>query len=185
MPRRGATVREHCPQCRGTGRETKKRMAKIAIPPGIHEGQALRVPGEGEPGMGGGPHGDLHCYVTVKAHELFTRHNNDLVCQLPISFTQAALGASIDVPTLSGAHELTIPSGTQHGEVFTLKGKGLPDLRTRRVGDELVQVIVEVPRKLTERQKQLLRDFAATEDVSVTPQRKSFLERLRQKLSGS
>jgi molecular chaperone DnaJ len=180
----GSVVREFCPNCRGTGREPKRRVVKITIPPGVHEGQAVRVSGEGEPGAHGGPPGDLHCYISVKQHELFSRHNNDLVCQLPISFTQAALGARLDVPTLGGKEELEIPAGTQHGEVFKLRGKGLPDLRTKRTGDELVQILIEVPRKLSERQKQLLRDFAATEDASVLPGRKSFLEKLRQTLTG-
>jgi molecular chaperone DnaJ len=151
----------------------------------VHEGQAVRVAGEGEPGSEGGPPGDLHCYITIKQHMLFSRHNNDLVCQIPISFTQAALGAKIEVPTLEDNEELEIPPGTQHGEVFKLKSKGLPDLRTRRTGDELVQILIEVPRKLTEKQKQLLREFSATEDdASVMPQRKSFLEKLREKLTG-
>jgi molecular chaperone DnaJ len=181
---RGAVIKEHCPGCRGTGRQSKKRVVTIHIPPGVHEGQAVRVAGEGEPGGGGGPSGDLHCYISVKQHTLFSRHNNDLVCQIPISFTQAALGGKIEAPTLSGKEELEVPAGTQHGEVFKLKGKGLPDLRSKRAGDELVQVLIEIPRKLTEKQKHLLREFAATEDASVMPQRKSFLEKLRERLTG-
>lgn len=177
---RGTVVREHCPKCRGTGREGRKRQVKINVPPGIHEGQALRVSGEGEPGANGGPNGDLHCYVTIKQHPLFSRHNNDLVCQIPISFTQAALGARIIVPTLGPQEQLEIPAGTQHGEVFKLKGKGLPDLRSRRPGDELIQVLIEIPKKLTEKQKNILREFAATEDGSVLPQRKSFLDKLKE-----
>jgi molecular chaperone DnaJ len=177
---RGTVVREHCPQCRGTGREAKKRQVKIQIPPGIHEGQALRVSGEGEPGANGGPNGDLHCYISIKQHDLFSRHNNDLVCQVPITFTQATLGARLTVPTLAGREELEIPAGTQHGEVFKMKGKGLPDLRTRRTGDELVQVMIEIPRKLSEKQKNILREFAATEDSSALPHRKTFLDKLKQ-----
>ena len=180
----GSVVREFCPTCRGTGREAKRRVVKINIPPGVHEGQAVRVAGEGEPGSHGGPAGDLHCYISVKQHELFSRHNNDLVCQLPVSFTQAALGGRIEVPTLIGKEELEVPAGTQHGEVFKLRGKGLPDLRTKRTGDELVQILIEVPRKLTEKQKQILREFAATEDANVLPGRKTFMEKLRQKLTG-
>jgi molecular chaperone DnaJ len=180
----GTVVRERCPSCSGSGRQVQKRVVKINIPPGVHEGQAVRVQGEGEPGMGGGPHGDLHCYITIKAHVLFSRHNNDLVCQLPLSFTQAALGARIEVPTLDGKEDLDVPPGTQHGEVFKLKGRGLPDLRSRRAGDELIQVLVEVPRKLTDRQKELLREFSATEDVNVLPARRSFLEKLKRALTG-
>lgn len=181
---RGTVVRDHCPKCRGTGQESRKRVVKIAIPPGVHEGQAVRVAGEGEVGANNGPHGDLHCYISVKPHPLFSRHNNDLVCQFPISFAQAALGAKLEVPTLQGRDELEIPAGTQHGEIFKLKGKGLPDLRSKRVGDELMQVLIEIPKKLTDKQKQLLRDYASTEDANVLPQRKSFLEKLKQKISG-
>ncbi|MGE5608639.1 MAG: molecular chaperone DnaJ [Bacillota bacterium] len=181
---RGSVVREYCPACGGTGRQMRKRVVRIHIPPGVHEGQAVRVAGEGEPGSDGGPSGDLHCYIAVKPHALFSRHNNDLVCQIPVSFTQAALGAKIEVPTLTGKDELEVPAGSQHGEVFKLKGKGLPDLRSKRTGDELVQILVEIPRKLTEKQRQLLREFASTEDAAVMPQRKSFLEKLRGKLTG-
>lgn len=180
----GSVVKEHCPSCGGTGRQMKKRVVRVAIPPGVHEGQAVRVAGEGEPGEGGGPNGDLHCYILVKQHPLFARHNNDLVCQIPISFTQAALGANVEVPTLDGKEELEIPSGTQHGDIFKLRGKGLPDLRSRRKGDAVVQIVVEVPRKLTEKQRQLLREFATTEDSSVMPQRKGFLDKLRDMFTG-
>jgi len=162
----------------------KKRVVKVSIPPGVHEGQAVRVANEGEPGAAGGPPGDLHCYITVKQHTLFSRHNNDLVCQVPISFTQASLGAKIIVPTLNGKEEMEVPAGTQHGEVFKLRGKGLPDLRSKRAGDELVQILIEIPRKLSEKQKQILRDFAATEDASVLPQSRTFLDKIRDKLRG-
>src|SRR5206468_4243756 len=152
----------------------------IKIPAGVHEGQAVRVVGEGEPGEEGAPAGDLHCYIAIKPHPLFSRHNNDLVCQVPISFTQAALGARIEVPTLKGTEKLEIPSGTQHGEVFKLKGKGLPDIRSYKSGDELVQVMIEVPKKLTEQQRKILAEFALSEDASVMPQRRGFLDKLKQ-----
>ena len=188
---RGTVVREHCPSCGGNGRQMRKRTVTIKIPPGVHEGQAVRVVGEGEAGEGGGKPGDLHCYIAVKAHPIFTRHNNDLVCQVPISFTQAALGAHVDVPTLRGPEPLDIPAGSQHGEVFKLRGKGLPDARSNRVGDELVQILVEIPRKLTDRQRTLLREFAQTEDGhdgadvhAAMPQRKGFLDKLKEVLTG-
>jgi molecular chaperone DnaJ len=177
---RGNVVRDHCPSCRGTGRRLKKRVVSVKIPAGVHEGETAILSGEGEPGEEGGPPGDLRCEIAVKPHPLFSRHNNDVVCQLPLSFTQAALGARVEVPTLNGRTELDIPAGTQHGEVFKLKGKGLPDRRSGRSGDELVQALIEIPRKLTEKQRQLLHDFAATEDAAVMPQRKGFLETLRQ-----
>jgi molecular chaperone DnaJ len=177
---RGTVVKDHCPSCGGSGRQMKKRAVTIKIPGGVHEGQAVRVVGEGEPGEGNARPGDLHCYITVKAHPIFTRHNNDLVCQIPISFTQAALGAQIDVPTLKGSEKLDIPIGTQHGEVFKLRGKGLPDHRTTRIGDELVQILIEIPRKLNDRQRELLREFAETEDDKVMPQKKGFMDKLKE-----
>jgi molecular chaperone DnaJ len=181
---RGTVVKDHCPACSGTGRQMRKRTVTVKIPAGVHDGQAVRIAGEGEPGGPGAPAGDLHCYIAVKPHPIFSRHNNDLVCQVPISFTQAALGGELEVPTLKGSETLDLPAGTQHGEVLKLKGKGLPDIRSYRHGDELVQILVEVPRKLTEKQKQLLREFAATEDVAVLPQKKGFLEKLKEKLTG-
>ena len=181
---RGKIVKDRCDSCRGSGKQARKRVVTVKIPAGVHEGQAVRITGEGEAGDGGGPPGDLHCYIAVKAHAMFSRHNNDLVCQIPISFTQAALGGKLEVPTLKGAETLDIPAGTQHGEVFKLKGKGLPDLRSYRNGDELVQILIEVPRKLSEKQKQLLREFASTEDGAALPQRKGFLEKLKDMFKG-
>jgi molecular chaperone DnaJ len=178
---RGTVVRDHCNTCGGSGRKVRHRVVTVKIPPGLHEGQAVRISGEGEPGDGpNAQNGDLHCYVVVRPHPVFTRHNNDIVCQVPVSFTQAALGGKIDVPTLRGQEQIDLPSGTQHGEVFKLKGKGLPDLRSQRTGDELVQILVEIPRKLTDRQKQLLREFAADEDVTHLPQKKGFLDKLKE-----
>jgi molecular chaperone DnaJ len=181
---RGTVVRDHCPSCGGTGRQLKKRVVTVKVPAGVHEGQAVRIVGEGEAGDSGAPAGDLHCYITVRQHPIFTRHNNDLVCQVPISFTQAALGGSVEVPTLKGSEKLQVPAGTQHGEVFKLKGKGLPDIRSYRNGDEVEQILDEIPKKLTERQKELLREFADTEDEKVMPQRKGFLEKLREMIKG-
>jgi len=181
---RGSVVKEHCPGCGGTGKQMKKRSVQVKIPAGVHEGQAVRLVGEGEAGEQGGPPGDLHCYIAIKPHPIFTRHNNDIVCQVPVGFTQAALGAEIEVPTLRANEKLTIPPGTQHGEVFKLKAKGLPDLRSSRAGDELVQIMIEVPRKLTEKQKTLLREYAGTEALDVMPAKKGFLDKLKGILTG-
>lgn len=181
---RGTVIRDLCNTCGGTGRQLRKRVVTVKIPAGVHEGQAVRIVGEGEAGENGAPSGDLHCYIRVQPHPFFSRHNNDLVCQIPISFTQAALGAKIEVPTLKGSEDLEVPAGTQHGEVFKLKGKGLPDIRSYRNGDELVQVMIEVPRKLTEKQRQLLKEFADMEDVAVMPQRKGFMDKLKQMFTG-
>jgi molecular chaperone DnaJ len=181
---RGSVVREHCRSCGGSGRQVKKRVVTVKIPAGVHEGQGVRITGEGEAGDHGAPPGDLHCYITVRPHPIFSRHNNDLVCQIPISFTQASLGGPIDVPTLKGTERMDVPPGTQHGEVFKLKGRGLPDIRTYKSGDQVVQILVEIPKKLTERQKQLLREFSETEDASVMPQRRGFMDKLKEMLKG-
>jgi molecular chaperone DnaJ len=111
-------------------------------------------------------------------------HNNDLVCQVPISFTQACLGADLEVPTLKGPERLHIPAGTQHGEVFKLKGKGLPDMRSYKNGDEVVQILIEIPKKLSEKQKQLLKEFSSMEDDKALPQRKGFVEKLKGLING-
>jgi molecular chaperone DnaJ len=181
---RGTIIRDHCSSCGGTGRQLKKQTVTVKIPAGVHEGQAVRVAGQGEAGEAGSPPGDLHCYIVIKPHPIFSRHNNDLVCQVPISFTQAALGGTIEVPTLNGMEDLHLPGGTQHGEVFKLKGKGLPDIRSYRNGEQIVQVLIEVPKKLSEKQKQLLREFSVTEDTNVMPQKKSFMDKLKERLRG-
>jgi molecular chaperone DnaJ len=181
---RGSVVKDRCTGCGGTGRQLRKRVVTVKIPAGVHEGQAVRIQGEGEAGEAGAPSGDLHCYIAVKQHPMFTRHNNDIVCQCPISFSQAALGSIVDVPTLKGTEKLEIPAGSQHGEVFKLKGKGLPDLRTYKNGDELVQILIEVPKKLSDKQKELLRAFAETEDDKVLPQRKGFLDKIKEVFKG-
>ncbi len=182
---RGNRVKTPCTACRGSGRTPKKRLVTVQIPAGIHEGQVVRVRGEGEPSQDGGHRGDLHCYVRVAPHPLLQRHDENLLCQMPISFTQAALGAKIEVPTLTGRAEVTVPAGTQHGQMFRLKNQGLPDLRTGRRGDEVVQVMVEIPRKLNARQQQLLREFAETEDRAVMPESKGFLEKLVEYFAGT
>lgn len=176
---KGNIVREKCSDCHGQGRVPRKRVVTVKIPAGVQEGQAVRIAGEGEPGEGASPAGDLHCYIVVKPHPIFQRHGNDVICQIPISFTQACLGGEIDVPTLRGTEVFEIPVGTQHGEVFKLKGKGLPDLRSYRTGDEVVQVIIEIPKKLTDRQRELLEEFAGTEEANVMPAKKGFFDKVK------
>ena len=175
----GQVITNPCKKCKGTGRVPKKRVVNIKIPKGVHEGQGIRVAGEGEPGRGGGPRGDLYCYVRVKSHEFLQRNGNDLIATVPISFTQAALGTTIDVPSLDGAKGLKIPPGTQYGSVFRIKGQGLPDIRTGRTGDELVQIAIETPKKLNAKQQELLREFAKTENKTVSPQSTRFFEKLK------
>jgi molecular chaperone DnaJ len=175
----GQVITNPCRKCRGTGRVPKKRIINIKIPPGVHEGQGIRVSNEGEPGRSSGPRGDLYCYVRIKPHEFLQRDGSDLVAIVPISFTQAALGATIDVPSLNGTRQLKIPAGSQYGSMFRIKSEGLPDIRTGRRGDELVQIIIETPAKLNGRQEELLREFAQTESKKVYPKSKSFFEKLK------
>jgi len=180
----GQRVVKPCRKCKGTGRHGKARVLQVRIPAGIYSGQAVRLRGEGEPGPNGTARGDLHCVVNVEQHPFLVRQDDDLVCRMPISFTQATLGAAVEVPTLNGKADLTIPRATQHGQVFRLRGMGLPDVRTGRIGDELVQVLIEIPKKLNEQQEQLLRDFAQTENELVLPESKGFFSRLVDYLSG-
>lgn len=181
---RGKTITKHCKSCKGSGRMPKRRVVTVKIPPGIHDGQAIRLRGEGEPGDDGTTRGDLHCYVHVKPHPFLQRHGNDLLCELPISFTQAALGAKIEVPTLKGRQDVTIPPGTQHGELIRLARMGLPDIRNGRPGDQAVRVLVEIPRKLNSKQQGLLREFAITEDAQVLPQSRGFFDKLKDFFDG-
>jgi molecular chaperone DnaJ len=180
----GQVITNPCKQCGGSGRVPKQRVVNIKIPAGVHEGQGVRVAEEGEPGRDSGPRGDLYCYVRIKPHEFLERDGSDLIAIVPISFTQASLGASIEVPSLDGMKELKIPSGTQHGSVFRIKGQGLPDIRTRRTGDELVQIMVEVPTRLNAKQEELLREFAKTENKSVFPKATGFVEHLKKYFGG-
>lgn len=181
---RGNVVKDKCAACAGKGRVNRKREVTVKIPAGVHEGQAVRIAGEGEPGERGAPGGDLHCYISIRAHEAFTRHGNDLVCAVPVSFADAALGDEVSVPTLRGPQTLDIPAGTQHGEVFKLKGQGLPDLRSYRNGDLVVQVQVEVPKKLTDRQREILREFRAIEEEQAMSPRKGWAAKLRGMFGG-
>jgi molecular chaperone DnaJ len=175
----GTKVVTPCKTCGGSGRGVKNREVVVEIPAGIHDGQAVRVRGEGEPSRDGGHRGDLHCYVRVEPHPFLERKDNDVVCRMPLSFTQAALGAKVEVPTLEGRADLKIPAGTQHGQLFRLRGLGVPDLRRRGRGDEIVQVLVEVPKKLNKEQQDLLREYAKTEDKTVSPESKSFFDKLK------
>ncbi len=175
----GQVITSPCKKCKGSGRVPKKRVVNIKIPPGVHEGQGIRVADEGEPGRKGGPRGDLYCYVRIKPHEFLERDGNHLIAVVPISFTQAVLGATIDVPSLNGTRALKIPPGTQYGSIFRIKGRGLPNMRTGRTGDQLVQITIETPTKLNATQQELLREFAKTENKTVSPKSKNFFEKLK------
>jgi molecular chaperone DnaJ len=175
----GKVVRDPCAECGGQGAQAKKREVEVKVPPGVDEGMRLRVPGEGEPGEPGAPSGDLHCVIRVRPHEFFARQETHVLLELPITFTQAALGADVQVPTIDGKDQLKVKKGTQSGDLYTLRGKGIADAHTGERGDQIVRVVVEVPRKLTKKQEELLRSFAETEDANVSPQRKSFFDKLK------
>lgn len=175
----GKRVVDKCTDCKGSGRQPKKRLLNVKIPAGIHEGQAIRIGGEGEPGDNGAARGDLHVVVQIEDHKLFTRNNDDLVLRMPVSFSQAALGANVSVPTLAGEEEITIKSGTQHGETFRIRGGGLPNLRSGQRGELMVVLMIEVPSKLTAKQEELLREYAETEDHDVLPHNKSFWKKIK------
>jgi molecular chaperone DnaJ len=176
----GEIVRERCAECRGAGRTEGMQTIKVKVPPGVDEGMRLRIAGEGEAGVAGGSPGDLYVVISIRRHPLFERQGGDLHCQVPIAFVQAALGAEIEVPTLEGKVSLRVPEGTQTGRVIRLKGKGLPSLRSQARGDQLIQIFVETPAKLTRRQRELLEAFAAEGGGEVSPVTKSFLEKLRE-----
>ncbi|MBN2513640.1 MAG: molecular chaperone DnaJ [Sedimentisphaerales bacterium] len=178
----GQVITDPCRKCRGTGFIPKKRTLSVKIPAGVHEGQGIRVSGEGEPGKHGGPRGDLYCYVRVKAHPFLMRDGSNLVVTVPLRFTQMTLGDTIDVPTLDGTRQLKISAGTQHGDIFRIRGQGLPELRSGRSGDLLVRVMVEIPKKLTSEQQDLLQKFAQTEGKDNSSESTSFFDRLKRHL---
>lgn len=188
---RGTVIKERCSDCSGRGRKPRKRTLSVKIPPGVQDGQAVRVAGEGEPpapdvsSNGDGVRGDLHVVVRVADHPMFTRQRDHLIIELPISFSQATLGAQIEVPTLDGPHDLTIPKGTQHGAIFKIHGQGLPHLRSGRRGDLVIACRIEIPRKLTSEQEHLLREFAKTEDEQVLPESHGFFKKIKDFLGGS
>ncbi|NDY42161.1 molecular chaperone DnaJ [Dissulfurirhabdus thermomarina] len=156
---RGFAVLDPCRTCRGEGRVTRRRKVAVRIPAGVDTGSRLRLRGEGEGGLRGGPPGDLYIVIHVKPHDIFERRGRDVFCRLPVSVVQAALGADLEVPTLDGTEALSIPAGTQTGDVFRLKGLGAPDLRGFGTGDQVVEVTVVTPTRLTDRQRELLEEF--------------------------
>lgn len=176
----GQVIREACGGCRGAGYVEKMITRKVDVPAGVDDRSRLRLQGEGEPSPNGGPPGDCYCFVHVKEHPLFQRRGQDLYCEAPISYTQAALGATIEVPSLDGCKELRIPAGTQSGEIFTIKGQGMPDPRRHGRGHLLVQVVIEVPQHLTPEHEDALRCLAEIENTHVSPTRKGFFDKLKE-----
>jgi len=156
----GRIIRNPCRNCRGTGKAKERKVVELKIPPGVETGSRLRLRGEGEAGEFGGPHGDLYVFINVTPHEFFERRDDDILCKIPITMTQAALGATIEVPTLNGNEKIRIPKGTQYGKIFRLKGKGFPHLRGFGKGDQVVQTLVEVPTDLSKKEEKLLKELA-------------------------
>ena len=176
---RGTSIRDKCPDCRGHRVVSRPSKLEVRVPAGIDNGMQLCLRGEGETGESGGAPGDLFVDIRVKPHSLFKRDGRNLMCEVPITFAQAALGTSLDIPILTGKHHITVPPGTQPGEVFRLKSQGMPDPHGGLRGDLLVQFNVEVPKKLNKRQEELLRQLAEVDDKQVSPQRKTFFDSLK------
>ena len=176
----GKYIKEQCSTCRGKGKVRKNKKITVKIPAGVDNGQAVRVSGEGSVGAGGGPKGDLLVEISVLSHPLFEREGSDVICEMPITFTQAALGCDLEVPTLDGKVRYTIPEGTQTGTTFRLRDKGIPVVGYKnRRGDQYVTVVVETPKNLTKEQKELLRKFGEDAGDESTPKRKSFFEKMK------
>lgn len=175
----GEIIKEPCPECRGTGKVPKERELSVRVPPGVETGVRLKLSEEGEAGSFGGPPGDLYVVITVAEHPFFARQGNDILCEIPISFSQAALGAELEVPTLKGKKTIKVHAGTQSGDLYTLEGAGFPDLRGRGSGNQMIRVIVETPTNLTTRQKELLREFAELSGEHHHPLRAGFLSKVK------
>lgn len=178
----GRIVTDPCDACRGLGRVNAEKRITLKIPPGVDHGSQLRLRGEGEPGEHGGPPGDLFVVVHVRKHEFFTREGEHLFCEIPVSIAQAVLGDTVMIPVLdeSGEEELEIPRGTQPGEMLTLHGHGMPGLRGRHRGDLFVKVNVKIPKRINQRQKEILQEFAALEGEKVTQKAKNFWKKITQ-----
>ena len=176
----GKFIPEPCPACVGVGRIKQNKTLEVKIPAGIDDGMRIRSTGNGEPGINGGPAGDLYVEVRIKEHSVFKRDGDDLHCEVPILMTTAALGGNIDVPTLAGKAEMDVPEGTQSGKVFRLRGKGIKGLRSSYPGDLYCHIAVETPVRLNERQKELMRELnASLTDSKHSPQAKSFVDRVK------
>jgi molecular chaperone DnaJ len=180
----GRVIEKPCRNCQGTGRREHASKITIRIPPGVDTGSRLRSSGNGEAGVRGGPSGDLYVVLHVKPHDIFQREGDDLLCEVPVSFVQATLGAEIEVPTLSGKAQVKIPAGTQPGTTFRLKGKGIKNVQGYGLGDLHVRVTVEVPSHLNGAQKAKLQEFAELCDERVSPMTKSFFEKAKNLFGG-
>ena len=178
----GKVVKDPCNKCGGEGRVKKQETLSVKIPPGVDNGDRIRLSGKGEAGSNGGPAGDLYVEIHMKPHEVFTRDGRDLHCEMPISFTNAAIGGAVEIPTLDASAKIKIPAETQTGKVFRLRGKGIKEVRSSGVGDLMVHVVVETPVNLTQRQKEI---FAELEKINLSdtkrhnPRAKSWMEKVK------
>jgi molecular chaperone DnaJ len=175
----GSTIREKCDNCRGEGYQEEAVSCDVAVPAGIDDQMQIRLTGQGHPSSNGGPRGDLYCLVHVEEHPLFTRQGNHLICKVPITYSQAVLGGTVEIPTLDGPESIEIKSGIRAGSVVKLSRRGMPDPRRHRAGDLHIQIDIDVPKKLSDEQEQAIRKLAELELSHVTPHRKSFLDTLK------
>lgn len=182
---RGQSIDSPCASCAGSGRVTRERTLAVNIPPGVEDGTRIRLAGEGEAGVRGGPPGDLYIFLTIGSHPFFQREGADLHCRVPVSMVAAALGGEFEVPTIDGGKtKVKIPEGTQSGRRFRLQSKGMPVLRARQSGDMYVQVVVETPQKLTRKQRDLLAEFDRLSSSETQPESSGFLGKVKEFLDG-
>jgi molecular chaperone DnaJ len=182
---RGEVIETPCPACNGSGRVTRERTLSVTIPEGVEDGTRIRLAGEGEAGLRGGPAGDLYIFLSIKPHEFFQRDGADLFCRVPIAMTTAALGGQVEVPTIDGGKsKVKIPEGTESGKQFRIKGKGMPVLRSKQQGDLYIQVEVETPKSLTRKQRELLKEFENASNESTSPASTGFFARVKEFFEG-
>jgi len=182
---RGEVIDDPCPSCSGAGRVMRERTLQVNIPAGVEDGTKVRLVGDGEAGLRGGPPGDLYIFLSIKPHAFFQRDGADLFCKVPIAMTTAALGGQIEVPTLEGsASRVKVPEGTESGKQFRLKSKGMPVLRSKAVGDMYIQVDVETPKSLTRRQRELLEEFEKESHKETSPESAGFFARVKDFFEG-
>src|SRR5213075_3551369 len=182
---RGEVIDNPCPACAGSGRVTRERTLSVNVPAGVEDGTRIRLAGEGEAGLRGGPQGDLYIFLSLSPHPFFQRDGADLHCRVPISMVTASLGGGFDVPTIDGGKtRVKVPDGTQSGRRFRLVAKGMPVLRARESGDMYVQVLVETPQKLTRRQKELLQEFEQQSSTETQPEAAGFFSKVKEFLDG-
>ena len=175
----GKVIKTPCPSCKGAGATRKQKKIDVNIPGGIDSGQRISVRGQGNSGKNGGPAGDIILTVTVMPHPIFKRQGDNILCEIPITFAEAALGAEIEVPTLDGEIKYTIPEGTQNGATFRIREKGMTRLGSRQRGDLIIKVRVEVPKNLTPKQKELLKEFEASLGEKNNKEKKSFIDKIK------